>query len=145
MKATGTWKGGYRTQLRDDRGHDVTVDLPKDEGGGDLGTSALELSVLSLAGCISTIFTLVAERRRLRFEAMSVELDAARPQGSRTIASVEGTLHVVTTASAEDVATALNITLRTCPVGVLYEQAHVPVRVRPIVVAPEPGVGERSP
>ncbi len=101
--------------------------------------------MLSLAGCISTIFTLVAERRRLRFEAMSVELDAARPQGSGTIASVEGTLHVVTTASAEDVATALNITLRTCPVGVLYEQAHVPVRVRPIVVAPEPGVGERSP
>ncbi len=141
MRAVGTWKGGFQTQLEDTRGHAVIVDLPPDEDGGNLGTSALELSVLSLAGCITTIFALVAKRRRLTFEDMEVELDAERPEGSPTIAWVDGVLRVVTAASEQDVETTLNITLRTCPVGVLYEQAHIPVRVRPIVVAPDAPVG----
>jgi putative redox protein len=145
MKAVGTWKGGFQTQLEDARGHAVTVDLPPDEDGGNLGTSALELSVLSLAGCITTIFALVAKRRRLKFEDMKVELDAERPEGSPTITSVDGVLRVVTTADREAVETALRITLRTCPVGVLYEHAHIPVRVRPIVAAPDPSVGGRAP
>jgi putative redox protein len=145
MKGIGTWKGGYRTQLHDGRGHEVAVDLTPEEGGSDSGTSALELSVLSLAGCITTIFALVAKRRRLGFEAMNVELDADRPSGARTIASVDGILRVVTSAPVEDVATALSLTLRTCPVGVLYEQAHIPVRVRPIVVAPPASTGVHPP
>jgi putative redox protein len=145
MKAVGTWKGGFQTQLEDSRGHTITVDLPPDEDGDNLGTSALELSVLSLAGCITTIFALVAKKRRLRFKEMMVELDAERPKGSPTIASVDGVLRVVTSAPKEDVETALNITLRTCPVGVLYEHAHIPVRIRPILVAPDPSVGGRTP
>jgi putative redox protein len=137
MKAVGTWKGSYRTTLEDDRGHSVTVDLPRDEDGGDLGTSALELNVLSLAGCITTIFALVAKRRRLSFEQMRVELEANRPEGSPTVESVEGTFRIVTSAPHADVETALRLTLRTCPVGVIYGRAGIPVHVRPIVVAPE--------
>ena len=136
MKAHATWRGGYESLLEDDRGHSVTVDLPADEDGRDLGTSALELSVLSLAGCVTTIFALVARRRRLRFEAMRVELEALRPRGARTIASVEGTFQISTSASEDEVTTALNLTLRTCPVGVLFEQAGIPVRVRLVRSAP---------
>ncbi len=80
MKAIGTWEGGYRTLLEDTSGHSVTVDLPKDEGGNDLGPSALELCVLSLAGCITTIFALIAKKRRLKFEGMKVDLHAERPK-----------------------------------------------------------------
>jgi putative redox protein len=137
MKAVGTWQGRYRTLLEDSSGHTVTVDLPQDEGGDDVGPFALELSVLSLAGCITTIFALVAKKRRLRFEGLRVELDAQRPERSPTIASVEGILRVVTSAPPPDVETALNITLRTCPVGVLYERARIPVHVRLEVVAPK--------
>jgi len=136
MKAVGTWQGGDRTLLEDDEGHALTVDLPRDEGGSDLGPSSLELSVMSLAGCISTIFVIVARRRRLRLEELRVELDAQRPEGAPTITSVEGVLRVVTSAPRKDVATALEITLRTCPVGVLFERAHVPVRVRLDMVEP---------
>ncbi|MGI0133187.1 MAG: methyltransferase domain-containing protein [Thermoplasmata archaeon] len=135
MKAYATWVTGYESRLRDDRGHDVTVDLPKDEDGADRGTSSLELNVLSLAGCISTIFALVARRRRIAFTALSVELEAERPRGSKTIARVSGTLTISTVSSPADVATALAITMRTCPVGVLYEQAKVPVEVRVVVEA----------
>jgi len=79
MQAIGTWAGGYRTVLEDGRTHSVTVDLPRDEGGDSTGTSALELAVLSLAGCITTIFTLIARRRRLSFSGMSIALEAERP------------------------------------------------------------------
>ena len=134
MKAVGTWMGGFRTRLEDDRGHSVVVDLPTEEGGRNLGPSALELSVLSLAGCISTIFALVAQRRRLRYDSFHVDLVAARPAGSRTITSVEGTARIETSSSPEEAEMTLRVTLRTCPVGVLLEQAGVPVRVHALVV-----------
>lgn len=133
MKAYASWKGRYESVLEDGRGHSVTVDLPTDEEGQNRGPSALELAVLSLAGCVSTIFALVAHRRRLRFEEMRVELEAVRPRGARTITSVEGIFHIATSVPEEEVVTALNLTMRTCPVGVLFEQAGIPVRVRPIV------------
>lgn len=136
MKAVGTWQGGFQTLLEGSSGHSVTVDLPHDEGGRDAGPFALELSVMALAGCITTIFALVAKKRRLSFDAMKVELKANRPEGSPTIASVDGVFHVVTAASREDAETALRIALRTCPVGVLYERAHIPVRVRLELEAP---------
>lgn len=136
MEAKGTWKGGYETRLEDDRGHVVTVDLPVDEGGRNAGTSALELSVLSLAGCIGTIFTLVAEKRRLTFSGLHISLTAERPPGAPTIECVHGVAEVETLAPKEDVETALRLTLKTCPVGVLFERAHVPVDLVAKVVPP---------
>jgi putative redox protein len=133
MQAIATWAGGYRTVLDDGRTHRVTVDLPREEGGESAGPSALELSVLSLAGCISTIFALVARRRRLAFEAMTVGLEAERPDGAPTITRVRGTFRLRTKASADDVATALRLTVKTCPVGVLFERAGIPVDITPIV------------
>jgi putative redox protein len=140
MHAIATWKGGYQTVLEDGRGHSIPIDLPLDEAGRDTGTSALELNALSLAGCIVTIFALVAKKRRLPFEAMTIDLEAQRPEGAPTITSVEGTFRIITAAPVDAVETTLNITLRTCPVGVLYDRAHIPVRIRPIVIAPEPAL-----
>jgi len=142
MHASSEWKGGYRSILSDGRGHEVPVDLPKNEDGDDTGTSSLELTVLSMAGCISTIFALVAERRKLPFESLRVDLDAERPKGSPTIARVVGTVHVRSSAPAEDVEAAVAITVRTCPVGVLFHQARIPVDVRTIV---EPPLSTRPP
>jgi putative redox protein len=136
MKAVATWIRGYESQLGDGRGHTVVTDLPPDEDGSDLGTSALELSVLSLAGCITTIFALVARRRRLRFDAMRVELEADRPPGARTITAVHGTIHLTSSAAAGEVETAVRLTLRTCPVGVMFEQAKIPVVIRTDLVGP---------
>ena len=135
MHAHGRWNGRYETVLDDGRGHGVTVDLTRPDGGGDAGASALELSVLSLAGCITTVFALVAEKRRLKFDALTIDLDATRPHGAPTITSVDGVLRITTSASRADVQTALDLTLRTCPAGVMYERAGIPVRLRTILTA----------
>jgi len=141
MQAIGTWRGGHRTDLDDGRTHVVTVDLPRDEGGESAGTSALELAILALAGCITTVFSQVARRRRLGFSAMSIGLEAERPEGSPTITRVRGRFHLRTEATEEEVATALRLTVRTCPVGILFERAGIPIEVVPVVEHPGTGAG----
>lgn len=138
MQALGTWKHGYETLLEDDHAHAVVVDLPVDEGGRSAGPSALELSVLALAGCITTTFVLVARKRRLAFQGMSVALEAERPSGAPTITRVRGTLRLRTRADSSEVESALRQTLKTCPVGVIFERANIPVDMTPIVM-PYPG------
>jgi len=138
MDAQGVWKGGFETRLEDGRGHTVTVDLPFDEGGRNAGTSPLELAVLSLAGCITTIFSLIAEKRKLTFDGLAITLTADRPAGAPTIQKVHGWLNVRTEATEEDVETVLRLTLETCPLGVLFERAHIPVDVAVALDPPIP-------
>lgn len=139
MQAIGTWKGGFETSLEDGRAHSVIIDLPVDEGGRSVGTSALELCVLSLAGCISTIFAIIARKRRLAFQGMSVALEAERPNGAPTIARVRGTLRVRTKADPSEVDPVFRLTLQTCPVGVIFARAQIPVDVHLIVTPPTGG------
>jgi putative redox protein len=134
MQAIGTWKNGYETLLQDDHAHSVVVDLPVDEGGRSVGPSALELSVLALAGSITTTFALVARRRRLAFQGMTVALEAERPSGAPTITRVRGTLRLRTRADPAEVETVLRTTMKTCPVGVIFERAGIPVEVTPILM-----------
>jgi len=136
MEARAVWQGGFETRLEDGRGHSVVVDLPVGEGGKNVGPSSLELMVLSLAGCISTIFALVARKRKLSFTGFTVHLTAERPPHAPTVQRVRGTVEVRSSASAEEVGTALRLTLKTCPVGVLLEQAHVPVDIGWTVLSP---------
>lgn len=136
MQAIGTWRGGYETTLEDGRAHSVSVDLPVDEGGRSVGTSALELCLLSLAGCISNVFAVVAHKRRLSFQGLSVALEAERPPGAPTISRVRGTVRVRTKAEVSEVDTVLRLTIKTCPVGVIFERAQIPVDLSLIVTAP---------
>ncbi len=133
MQAIGTWKGGFESVLEDGRAHTVVVDLPVHEGGHSAGTSPLELCVLSLAGCITTIFALIAHKRHLSYQGVSVALEAERPPGSPTISRVRGTARIRSRADHAEVETALRLALQTCPVGVIFERAHIPIDVQLIV------------
>ncbi len=134
--ARGSWSAPFTTVLEDGRGHRIEVDLTREEGGSDRSTSSLELAVLSLAGCITTIFAIVARKRRLPFEALSIDLEADRPPRSRTVTAIRGTVTVTTSAPEADVGTAVEVTVRTCPVGVLFHGAGIPVEVRTVVRRP---------
>ena len=134
MQARGVWKGGYETQLDDGRGHSVTVDASTENGGTDHGTSAHELLLLSLTGCISTIFHVIAEKRQLRFEKLTVSLQAEKSPAGSTIRRVYGTVTVQTNAPRDEVDTVLRLTVKSCPVGSLFDRAHIPVEVTAKVV-----------
>jgi len=136
MEARSVWKGGFEAQLEDGRGHTVTIDEPIEDGGTNKGTSAHELLLLSLTGCITTIFHIIANKRKLEFEGFNVALKAERARGVSTIQRVHGIVEVRTRAPPEEVETILRLTVKTCPVGSLFERAHVPVEVTAKVVHP---------
>lgn len=136
MQAFATWKGGFETMLEDDRAHSVVVDLPADEGGRSAGPSALDLALMSLAGCISTYFLLIGRKRHVEFQGLRVALEAERGEAPRTFSRIRGSVRVHTRAETSDVEAVVRLALSTCPVGALFDEARVPVEVNTVVLSP---------
>jgi putative redox protein len=122
MKSKATWIKGLQSTVDNGRGHEIIIDLPDSQGGEDIGATALELALMGLSGCISTIFAMLANKSRLEFESLDVIVDAEK--GKSTIETVDIKVNVKTLDSkkADKI---LNQTLEMCPVGVLYKQAGV--------------------
>ena len=126
MRANAVWVEGYKSVLDDDRGHSVTVDLPPESGGKDAGPTGLELAIMALAGCVTTIFKLVAAKRKLTYESLKVELNAEKPKNAPTVTEVKGHVEIAT-GTEQEVQIALKLTFKTCPVGVIFDQAGIKV------------------
>lgn len=123
MKAV--WISGFRSVVDNDRCHSVVLDLPKQERGDDTGPTALELAAMSYVGCVVTIFKLVAEKRGLSFDGLEINLEAVK--GTKTIERGTAKLIIKTAAKKEEVVTALRLTLQTCPVGVIFDNAGIKI------------------
>lgn len=124
MKSTAKWVEGFKSTVDNGGTHEIVIDLPEDQGGTDTGPSALELTVLGLSGCVSTIFALVAKNSDLDFTSLRVDVDAEK--GTKTIEKADVKVYV----KADDqklTEKVLKKTMKTCPVGVLFEQAGVNV------------------
>ncbi len=53
----------------------------------DTAPTALELAVMGLAGCITTIFAMIASGKKLSFEDIEVIVDAEKSEKDQTITS----------------------------------------------------------
>lgn len=135
MQAFATWKGRREFLLEDGLAHSVTVDLPLAEGGRSAGPSPLDLSLLSLAGSIASMFVTVAEKRRVVCYGLTLALEADPPPGSASLPQVRGTLRVRTRAALADVTSVLQTALRGNPAVVIFERAGIPIHIAPIVMA----------
>jgi putative redox protein len=62
MKATATRDAGYRHTVKV-RSHELTVDEPRDHGGGDSGPDPQELLAASLASCTAVTMEMYAQRK----------------------------------------------------------------------------------
>ena len=125
MKSKSLLLDGYQSVIDNGRNHSVVTDLPN---GSNIGASALELTVMSLAGCISTIFKTTAEKMRLHVERIEVEIEAEK--GSETISKVIYKARVKSDAPEEQLRRCLHITEKNCPVGVLFAKAGVEIEGR---------------
>ena len=125
MKSKSILVGGYQSVVDNGRNHSIVTDLPDTQEGQDIGATALELSVMSLAGCISTIYKKVADKMRLNTESLEVEMEAEK--GAETISKVTFTVKVKSEAPKEKLEKCLNTTMNQCPVGVLFKKAGVEI------------------
>lgn len=125
MKSNCKWIKNYQSVVDNGRGHEQLMDLPKAKGGDDTAATALEATVMSLSGCIVTIFCVVANKMRLSFEALEVDVEADKTDDDPTITAVRFNLKIKTSVSEDKVQKCLEHTMKTCPVGVLFRNAGV--------------------
>jgi len=115
---------GFQILLDDNASHSYVVDLAPDLGTG-LGSSSLELCVMSHAGCYATIFLLTAKKMRLVIKELKVKLEATKSDQAGTISEETFDINIKTNAAQDRIEHAHKLTLETCPVGILFEKAGV--------------------
>jgi uncharacterized OsmC-like protein len=128
MKSTVKWTKNLQSVVDNGRGHQVLIDMPETKNGDNQGATALELAAMSLAGCIATIFAVVAAKMRIKYTQMEVELDATKTDDDATITKTDYVFKIKTDEPIEKIEKCLKHTMDTCPVGVLFEKAGIPVK-----------------
>lgn len=127
MKSNSLWTRKFQSVVDNGRNHSMVIDLPEAKGGSNSGPTALEMCVMSFSGCVGTIFAMVAQKMRIEFEKMEVEVDAVQKNEAPTITDVHFILSIQTKESPEKIEKCIEHTMNTCPVGVLFRQAGVKI------------------
>ncbi|MEF8796349.1 MAG: OsmC family protein [Salinivenus sp.] len=115
--------GDFQSVVDNGRQHGLVLDLPPGQDGEDLGPTALELTGMSLAGCISTIWAKVAENSGVSYRKIEVEMTLEK--GDTTISDSEALVRVDSNEDLDKLERILEKTMHVCPVGHLFEQAGV--------------------
>ena len=117
---------GFEIALDNGRGHCTVADQPTPTYGG-LGATPLELCVMSHAGCYATIAALTAEKMRLELRGCEVRVEATKSEESGTLAEETFDITFKLDAPQDRVQRLHELTLKNCPVGVLFEKAGVKI------------------
>jgi len=113
-----------RIAVDNGRAHSVCLDLPP-ELGTDRGPTALELGVMSYAGCFATIFALTAKKMRAPLKDLEVKLEATKSEEAGTVTEAKFDIIVKADAPKYRIQRIHELTLENCPVGKLFEKAGV--------------------
>lgn len=125
MKSTAVIVNKHQSVIDNGRNHALVTDLPESQDGTDRGATALELSLKSFAGCISTIYSVMAKKMRIQYESLTVEMEASK--GPDTIDKVWYDVKIKSAENQQKLVRCLEQTKKNCPVGVLFEKAGVDV------------------
>ena len=116
----------FEIALDNIRSHSLIVDQPTETSPG-LGPTPLELCVMSHIGCYATICALTAKKMRVPLKGCDVKVEAMKSEETGTIA-VENFDVVFKVDAPEDRIQRLHeLTLKNCPVGILFEKAGVKI------------------
>ncbi len=117
---------GFEIVLENGRSQKVKVDQPR-ELGTDLGPTSLELCVMSHAGCYATICLLTARKMRLPINGCDVKVEAIKSEEAGTIVKEHFNIVFKLDASEDRIQRLHEVTLKNCPVGILFEKAGVEI------------------
>lgn len=112
----------FRIDVDDGRSHAICLDLPP-ESGTDMGTSALELALMSYAGCYATIFALTAQKMRVALKDLEVKTVGIKSEEAGTITEVSFEITVKSEAPEDRIRRIHELTVRSCPVGKIFDKA----------------------
>jgi len=133
MKSTAKLVEGCYQSVVDNGGHHgLVLDLPDSKGGQDLAPTALELAVMALSGCISTIWAVVAKNSGVTYHKCTVEVEADKPDDQPTIVAARAVAYIESDENQETLERTMTKVMKTCPVGQLYEKASVHISMKVI-------------
>lgn len=125
MKSTAILIDGHQSVINNGRNHATITDLPEEQEGMNMGATALELSLKSFAGCISTIYSVMAKKMRIKIDSLEVEMNGSK--GTDTFDKVTFDVRISSPSDDKKLEKCLEQTKKNCPVGVLFEKAGVEV------------------
>jgi uncharacterized OsmC-like protein len=117
---------GFQIALYDGHSHRVLVDLPPDLGTG-LGPTALQLCVMSHAGCYATICVYTAKRMRIPLKSLTVKVEALETDEAGTINKENFDIRIKADAPADRIQRLHELTVKNCPVDILLKKASVKI------------------
>jgi uncharacterized OsmC-like protein len=117
---------GFQIALYDGYSHRVLVDLPPDLGTG-LGPTALELCVMSHAGCYATICVYTAKKMRIQLKGLTVKVEAVETDEAGTITKENFDIEIKADAPADRIQRLHELTVKNCPVDILLRKASVKI------------------
>jgi putative redox protein len=117
---------GLEIVLDNGRAHASIADQPSEANPG-LGPTPLELCVMSHAGCYATICALSAKKMRLPLEGCDVKVEAVKSEEAGTITEETFDITLTIDAPRDRIERLHEVTLKNCPVGVLFEKAGVKI------------------
>jgi uncharacterized OsmC-like protein len=113
---------GFRIDVDDGRSHAVCLDLPR-VTGTDMGTSALELALMSYAGCYATIFVLTAQKMRVTLKDLEIKAVGIKSEEAGTITEVSFDITVKSDVPEDRIQRIHELTIKGCPVGKIFDKA----------------------
>jgi putative redox protein len=117
---------GYELILDNGKSHCTVCDQPTETSTG-LGPTPFELCLMSHAGCYATICVLTAEKMRLALKGCDVQIDAVKNPETGTVSEETFDITLKLDAPEDRVQRLHEVTLKTCPVGILFEKADVKI------------------
>jgi putative redox protein len=118
----------YRIDVDNQRTHATCLDQPVSEGGTDMGPSPLELCLMSFAGCYATIFALAVKKMRFSIKNLEVNVEGVKSEAVGTISEANVDVFVKADMPKDRLERAHELTVRSCPVGKLFEKAGVKMK-----------------
>jgi putative redox protein len=112
----------YEIAMDNGRGHCIVGDQSTPTSPG-LGATPLELCIMSHAGCYATIAALTAQKMRLDLQGCQVMVDAEKSPETGTIVEENIEITFKIDAPPEKIQRLHELTLKNCPVGILFERA----------------------
>jgi uncharacterized OsmC-like protein len=128
LNATAKLVKNYRIDVDDGRAHAICLDLEEDDGGTDMGPSALELALMSFAGCYAAIFMLTANKMRKTIKDLEVKAEAVKSEEAGTITETKFEIKVKADMPEDRVHRLHELTVKGCPVGKIFEKAGVKIK-----------------
>lgn len=122
IKANAKWIENIRLVVDNTRSHSVVCDVSQASGGGDTGPTALELALMSLAGCAVTIYADVAKKSGVALSRLEVAAEAEKPPDSPKLIEVNMKVNVEGKVRKELLEAMWRRTEANCPVLFIFKE-----------------------